>query len=104
MVHTPIGVMVPVPVMTVNVRPLHRISRIGWLNSEESLDAADDAANGATDDGTDRAGGLSALLNAMRYAARNALRLRREWAGQGRHDRACQYDVKLHATTPLTDV
>ena len=80
--------------------PFDRIGRVGRLDAEQPLNAANDAAHGTADDGANRAGSLSAFLNAVRDAARNTLRLRRQGTGQGRNDRACQYDMKLHATNP----
>lgn len=85
--------------MPVNPPPLHRIGGVSRRNAEQSLDAADDAAHRATDHGADRPRGLSARLGAMRYAARNTLRLRRQRTGQRGNHRARKYDVKLHATT-----
>lgn len=98
--HAPISVMAVVPMITVRPRRLDRIGRIGRLDAEQPLNAANDAAHGTADDRTDRPRSLSAFLNAVRNAARDTLRLRRQGAGQGRDDRACQYDMKLHATNP----
>src|SRR5262245_44314628 len=71
-----------------------RRDRIGGLvdvvDSEQAFDAADRAADGTADDGANRTGNATALIEAVRGAAGNALRLRRHRQAQqgyaGDHD------------------
>jgi hypothetical protein len=105
--HVPIGVVAPVAMMPVNARPrslLHRIGGVSRRDAEQSLNAADDAADRAADYGADWSRRLPPDVSAMRRAAGNPLRLSRQWAGQRGKNRACKYNVKLHATTPLVVV
>lgn len=96
-----IGVPAQVAMTPVNRPSLDRIGGIGRLDAEQPPDTANDTTDRAADHGADWPRGLSALLRALRYAAWNTLRLRRQRAAQRGNYRACKYDVKLHATTPL---
>jgi hypothetical protein len=77
--------MVVMPVMTM-MTVVRRLAHVVTLvDAEHSFDAADHAANRGADDRTDRAGDTVALIEAMRSAAGNALRLSGE-----RHRKHCE--------------
>lgn len=63
-----------------------RVGSVGRLDAEQALDAADDTADRAADDGPDRSRGLATLIDTMRDAAGNTLRLRRERRSERRDD------------------
>lgn len=79
-----------------------RSPRIGGIvngpDSEQAVDAADDAADRSADHRTDRSRRAVALINSMRYAVGNALRLRRERRTKRRNHDRCKHNVVLHAT------
>ena len=77
MAYAPIGVVAVMPMVAIDRTPLHRIRRIGRLDAEQALNAADNAADNPSDHGSDRPSSLSTLISTMRDAAGNTLRLRR---------------------------
>jgi hypothetical protein len=74
------------------------------MESEDSVDAADDPADHAADDSPDRPGCLVAHIGPMRDPVRNTLRLRRQRASEERGDNASVQKMWLHDRASLLEL
>ena len=87
------------PTMVPVVRRLTHV--VALVEAEHAFDATDHAADRGANHGADRAGDAIALIEAMRGAAGNALRLRGERHGEHCEKRAANQQVHFHEVTSI---
>ena len=87
------------PTMVPVVRRLADV--VALVDAERTFDATDHAADRGADHGADRSGNAVALIEAMRGAAGNALRLRGERHGEHCEKRAANQQVLFHQVTSV---
>ena len=91
-----------VMVMPTMVPVARRLTHVvALVNAEHTFDAADHAADRGAEYGADRSGDAIALIEAMRGAAGNALRLRGERHGEHCEKRAANQQVLFHQVTSV---
>jgi hypothetical protein len=98
------SVMMVMPVMPVTpmmpvVRRLTHV--VALVEAEHTFNAADHAADRGTNHGADRAGDAVTLIEAMRGAAGDALRLCGERYGEHCEKRAANQQVHFHEVTSI---
>ena len=91
--------MMVMPTMVPVVRRLADV--VALVDAEHTFDAADNAADRGANHGADWAGDAVALIEAMRGAAGNALRLRGERHGKHCEKRAANQQVLFHEVTSV---
>ena len=87
------------PTMVPVVRRLADV--VALVDAEHTFDAADNAADRGANHGADRAGDAVALIEAMRGAAGNALRLRGERHRKHCEKHAANQQVLFHQVTSV---
>ena len=92
--------MADVPLMAIDPRrrgigKLIVAALVTVIDAKDTLNPADDAADRAADDRTDRPSAAVALIEAVRGAAGNALRMRRR-GGEDCKNRTDQRDANFH--------
>src|ERR1035437_8792619 len=93
--HRSVAMVMPTPMVPVARRLTHVVALV---EAEHAFDAA---ADRGTNHGADRTGDAIALIEAMRGAAGNALRLRGERHGEHCEKRAANQQVLFHQVTSV---